>query len=303
MQLSPGPAADRTWRSALARSTTSAALTAAAVAVVVGLPASAAQATSYRYWSYWTGGSGSWTFSSQGAARLPGDGTVDGWRFAVSDAVGSTTTPRSSSDFGAICGSTDPVAGMKRVGLVVDYGTTDDAPPGETPPDGPVSLCLVVPPEDTGYQVLDAAADLRVESGLVCAVSAPGHWTPYPATGCGEPVSTDPTRSTSGGSASTSRDGGSPSGPATGDSSNPTASGRTGAGAGAPSATPRDGDATPRAGPSGSSDPTSTLLAVPATDSGGGAGGSGGPPAGLLAGLVVVVALGAGAALVTRRRG
>ena len=65
---------------------------AVAVAVVVPsavLPATS-QAAAYRYWSYWLGAEGGWTFSNVGPAfRSPADGTLEGWRFSVSGVQGN----------------------------------------------------------------------------------------------------------------------------------------------------------------------------------------------------------------------
>lgn len=155
----------------------------ATVLVALTLPAPQAQATSYRYWTYWLGGSGDWTFSAQGAARRPPDGSVEGWRFAISQSAGSSDTPRVASTFNEICGSTPAVDGKKRVGLVLDFGVSADAPPGMTPPDGPIARCLVVPTTATGYDVMVAATSIRTDGGLVCGIAG------YPRTGCGEPVS------------------------------------------------------------------------------------------------------------------
>ncbi len=152
--------------------------------------AAPAEATSYRFWAYWLGSDNDWSFSSQGASRRPADGTVDGWRFAVSEASSSTTPPRPAPSFGRICGSTDAVDGSKRVGLVVDFGTTADAPDGETPP-AIISTCVVAPADANGYEVLDlAAVQLRTDSGLICGLNG------YPATECGAVVA-DPTSSPS----------------------------------------------------------------------------------------------------------
>ncbi len=161
------------------------AMAAALVGIVAG--PGEAEATSYRFWTYWTGGDSGWSFATVGASRVPADGAVEGWRFAVSAASTSTAPPRTAKGFSAVCGSTPPVAGSKRVALVVDYGSASDAPPGVTPPAGVVTHCAVVPTSANGYAVLDDYASLRVESGLVCGIGG------YPARGCGEPVSDPPT--------------------------------------------------------------------------------------------------------------
>lgn len=161
--------------------------------------AAPADATSYRFWSYWLGSDDGWAFSSQGASRRPADGTVDGWRFAISEASSSTTTPRHSPSFARICGSTDPVDGNKRVGVVIDFGTTADAPDGDTP-GALISRCVVAPEDANGYDVLAAVVALRSDGGLICGMNG------YPATECGAVVadpttspSTDPTNDGGGG--------------------------------------------------------------------------------------------------------
>ncbi len=151
--------------------------------------ASNAEATSYRFWSYWVGSDSGWTFSSQGASRRPANGTVDGWRFAVSEASSSTTPPRHTASFARICGATPPQEGKKRVGLVVDFGTTADAPDGETPP-ALVTTCVVAPEDANGYTVLASAVQLRTDAGLICGMNG------YPETECGVAVA-DPTASPS----------------------------------------------------------------------------------------------------------
>ena len=164
------------------RLTVATAFTVVALIATGFVTAPAADATSYRYWTYWVGGVGTWDFSTRGADRLPADGTVDGWRFAVSDAAGTSSQPSVSSSFDVICKDTDPVSGMKRVGLVVDYGTRSDAPRGQDPPAGVVARCLVLQTTATGYDALAAATSIRIAGGLICGISG------YPRSGCGEPV-------------------------------------------------------------------------------------------------------------------
>ncbi len=151
--------------------------------------ASTAEATSYRFWAYWLGSDTGWSFSNQGASRRPADGTVEGWRFAVSEASSSTTPPRHSTSFAQICGSTSPQDGKKRVGLVVDFGSTTDAPKGETPP-ARIATCVLAPTDANGYAVLAAAVQLRTDGGLICGMNG------YPASECGVAVA-DPTTSPS----------------------------------------------------------------------------------------------------------
>lgn len=51
----------------------------------------------YEYWTYWVGGTASWTFATVGpASRQMQDGTVEGWRFIPG---GSVAAPGTSSLF------------------------------------------------------------------------------------------------------------------------------------------------------------------------------------------------------------
>ena len=147
-----------------ARRTTTAARRAATVVVgvLVALPlalvtllaaAVPAEASTYRYWTYWWGsGTGKtaagWTFAQVGpAGHRVGDTWVLGWRFATTSTVGGTP-PRQSADFATLCpGLSTPTSGSVRVALVVDYGTTSDAPPGQAPPTTSTVRreCLTVP--------------------------------------------------------------------------------------------------------------------------------------------------------------
>ena len=196
-----------------------AALTATFVlAAMVGTwGASTADATSFRFWAYWLGSDTGWSFSNQGASRRPADGTVEGWRFAVSEASSSTIPPRHSTSFARICGSTPAQDGKKRVGLVIDFGTTADAPDGESPP-ALTATCVVAPNDANGYAVLAAAVQLRTDAGLICGMNG------YPATECGVPVA-DPTTSPS--TAPTKVGGSSGSGAGRGGGSSDTAGGPT----------------------------------------------------------------------------
>lgn len=153
-------------------------LVAALVAVTFTSPA---QAADYRYWGFYQLANGSWTFAQKGPDQIvPEDGTVEGWRFAVSGAD-SSRFPRDVLTFDEICASTPASAGSKRVGLVVDYGRPADSADGTTPPE-PTALCAVVPSAATSVDVLKKAGELRSEKGMVCAVAG------YPASDCGGEV-------------------------------------------------------------------------------------------------------------------
>ncbi|MDX3608841.1 SCO2322 family protein [Streptomyces sp. FL06-04B] len=167
----------------------------AASAVLLG--AGSAQAAGYRYWSFWEGNGKNWEYATQGPSLLrPDDGTVQGFRFAVSEDSGDAAQPRRAPGFGAICADTPAKDGRKRVALVIDSGTTTDAPDGEKPP-ALRTACAQVAPDASSAEALAAVVKpLRYDdSAMLCAISG------YPKSGCGEQVSGD-------------RDGAKPSDPA-----------------------------------------------------------------------------------------
>ncbi|NUR95786.1 MAG: hypothetical protein HOV67_11070 [Kribbellaceae bacterium] len=149
--------------------------------LLAGTVATSARAEDgYRFWGYYQWTNGQWAFSQKGAdAYVPPDGAVEGWRFALGGA--KPRVPRAAGDFGAICGKTPAETGKKRVALVVDPGTPEDAPNGEKP--GPATgTCVVTATASTGAQVLAAAGPVRIEKGLTCGIAG------YPSKGCGDQV-------------------------------------------------------------------------------------------------------------------
>lgn len=150
------------------------------------LAAGPALASTYRYWSFWDGAAGRWTYATVGPSARPADGAVQGFRFAVSkDAADRSAQPRAAADFAAVCGATAPVEGRKRVALVIDFGVPADAPAGEAPPRAqPRTACAQVAAQATTAEALASVAKpLRYDSSaLLCGISG------YPERGCGEPV-------------------------------------------------------------------------------------------------------------------
>ncbi|MFG3138123.1 SCO2322 family protein [Streptomyces sp. NPDC048211] len=154
-------------------------------AVLAVLGTGTAQAAGYRYWSFWEGSGKGWAYATQGPSLVrPDDGSVQGFRFAVSADSQDAAKPRRSPDFAKICADTPAEDGTKRVALVIDPGTPADAPDGETPP-APRTACARVAPDASSAEALAAVAKpLRYGSdALLCAISG------YPASGCGEQVS------------------------------------------------------------------------------------------------------------------
>ncbi|WP_228977384.1 SCO2322 family protein [Streptomyces sp. DH12] len=172
-------------RSGRARRPLAAAAAALLAAWAVLGAAGTAQAAGYRYWSFWESGTGgSWAYATQGPATArPADGTVHGYRFAVSADSRDADRPRRAPDFAAVCAGTPAAEGSKRVAVVIDFGSAADAPPGEAPPAARTG-CARVRPDATGAEALAAvAAPLRYNGqALLCAISG------YPRQGCGEQV-------------------------------------------------------------------------------------------------------------------
>ncbi|MFI6155811.1 SCO2322 family protein [Kitasatospora sp. NPDC051170] len=151
--------------------------------LVVLAGAGAAEAAGYRYWSFWRGADGGWAYQQQGpAVAVPADGAVDGWRFAVSpDGGQDAAKPRTGADFATVCAGTPAQQGRKRVAVVLDFGTPEDAGSAGPPPEQR-TLCASVAPSATSAEVLAAVAPpLRYDTnGLLCAISG------FPKAGCAD---------------------------------------------------------------------------------------------------------------------
>lgn len=156
-------------------------LAAAGLVVTASGPASAEEG--YRYWNYSHLQGEEWTFADTGPGDFtPEDGAVEGWRYGTST-VSQGIFPRadlSEVTFDAVCEGAEAGADEKRVAVLVDFGTTDDAEGAEVPE--PVADCAVVPADANGTQVLGSVVAVRQADGMICALDG------YPAQGCGVPV-------------------------------------------------------------------------------------------------------------------
>ncbi|MFF9840709.1 SCO2322 family protein [Streptomyces sp. NPDC013740] len=152
------------------------------------LAAAPAQAAGYRYWSFWEGEGKSdhWAYATQGPATArPADGDVLGFRFAISKDSADAAQPSAAPDFTHICAGVAKKDGTKRIAIVVDFGTPQDAPPGEAPPTpARTTGCPQVREDATAAEALAAVAKpLRYDgNALLCGIAG------YPAKGCGEQV-------------------------------------------------------------------------------------------------------------------
>ncbi|HEU4511575.1 MAG TPA: SCO2322 family protein [Nocardioidaceae bacterium] len=135
----------------------------------------------YQYWNYFHLEGDTWAFSQVGPADYqPKDGDVEGFRYGTST-TSQGIEPRadlSEVDFDAVCGDTEAAEGEKRVAVLVDYGVELG---NGTPPE-PRAQCAVVDEKASTQDILGEVAEVRVESGMTCALDG------YPASGCGEPV-------------------------------------------------------------------------------------------------------------------
>ncbi|NBM20224.1 hypothetical protein GUY61_32705 [Streptomyces sp. GC420] len=156
-----------------------------ALGLLGGLGAGTAHATGYRYWSFWDRVDGSWTYATQGpATAVPADGDVQGFRFSVSEDSQDAAKPRGAADFAAICADTPAEDGSKRVALVIDFGTPQDAPEGEAPPERRTACARVDEDASSAQALASVAEPLRYNrDALLCAIAG------YPESGCGEQVS------------------------------------------------------------------------------------------------------------------
>ncbi|WP_035849671.1 SCO2322 family protein [Kitasatospora azatica] len=156
------------------------------LAAAVLAAAAPAQAAAYRYWSFWRWTGAGWAYQQQGPATyLPPDGSVDGWRFALSpDGGRDAARPDGGGEFAVLCANTPARDGFKRVGVLLDFGTRADAPSTAIPPIARTA-CAQVRSGASSAEVLAAAAPpLRYDSnGMLCAIAG------YPAAGCGEVLS------------------------------------------------------------------------------------------------------------------
>jgi hypothetical protein len=141
-----------------------------------------AQADAYRFWGFYQLDNGAWAFATKGPAQItPKDGAVEGWRYAISGDTTGQRLPRATATFEELCAGTPAAAGKKRVGVVIDFGTANEAPDGATPPPAR-GACAQVATNATSAQVLGQVAEVREERSLFCAIDS------FPATGCGDPV-------------------------------------------------------------------------------------------------------------------
>lgn len=308
-----------------ARRRTTTALAAVVVGVLAALPlllaAPPAQASTYRYWTYWWAasntaqGTSGWRFSSVGpAGHRVNDTWVLGWRFSTTTSTTGGAKPRASSEFATLCPTLAPAAGKDRVAVVVDYGTSSDAPPGQRPPTTTTVRveCKLIDSHPTGLTVLTTDQRgaglggpivISSKNGLVCSLDG------YPKGECA-PLVADPTPTPTATKKPTPTARATSSGPAvpvTGRSATPTSGGSTTAPAASTTATPGAATTSAAATSSGSTaaEPADepTLQAASGAPTGDTASKAGpGSPVATVLGTAAVVALAGAAFWISRRR-
>ena len=160
-------------------------LTALAVTVGAG---TAQAADGYKYWNYFHVQGSKFVFASTGASEYtPKDGAVEAYRYGLSSTAAGLAprTDPTTYTFDDLCAGTKPKSGEKRVGVLLDYGTSKDAAGGQQPPK-PRGACAAVPTNANGQQVLGAVADVRTEKSLTCGIDG------YPVKTCSVTVKNPP---------------------------------------------------------------------------------------------------------------
>jgi len=165
---------------------TFAALVAALLITQTFIPQAEAASKGWRYWGYYQAAAKSttWKAAMTGPTVDIADGSVEGWIFTFSNDDIPSTPPSVKPDFQSICGKTKAQAGLKRIGLVIDFGDKAYAPKGEKVQKTIVRCVLT----DKGSQGIDVLAqELKVrqsDSGLICGFNG------YPARECGVEIPT-----------------------------------------------------------------------------------------------------------------
>lgn len=150
------------------------------------IPSADAATKGWRYWGYYQAApkATAWKAAMTGPTVDIADGSVEGWIFTFSSDDIPSTPPSVKPNFASICSKTKAQAGLKRIGLVIDFGAKAYAPKGEKV-QKTIVRCVLTSKESQGIDVL--AQELKVrqaDSGLICGFNN------YPAKECGVEIST-----------------------------------------------------------------------------------------------------------------
>ncbi|CAB4336339.1 unannotated protein [freshwater metagenome] len=157
------------------------------------IPSAEAASKGYRYWGYYQAQSKfgdtspksvSWKASMTGPTSKIPDGSVEGWVFTFDNSDIPSTPPSVKPSFGKICGTTKAEEGMKRVAIVIDFGSPLIAPKGEKVA-RTITRCVVTGKDSLGIDILAQVVKVRTaSSGFVCGLNG------YPAKECGVEIAT-----------------------------------------------------------------------------------------------------------------
>lgn len=150
------------------------------------IPSAQAASKGYRYWGYYQAAAKStvWKAAMTGPTVDIADGSVEGWVFTFSSNDIPSTPPKVKPNFATICKGVKAEKGMKRIGLVVDFGISAIAPKGEKVAKT-ITRCVVTEMDSQGIDVLAQELNVRTaDSGLICGLNG------YPARECGVEIAT-----------------------------------------------------------------------------------------------------------------
>ena len=155
------------------------------VSTFIAPPAQAVE-KGYRYWGYFQAAPSktAWTAAMTGPTVDIADGSVEGWAFVFSSNDIPSVEPRVKPDFKKICAGVKADKDTKRIGLVIDFGSSAYAPKGEKVKKT-ITTCVRVAKESQGIDVLGQVTKIRAaSSGLICGLAG------YPAKECGVEIAT-----------------------------------------------------------------------------------------------------------------
>ena len=152
-------------------------------------PSADAASKGWRYWGYFQAapGTSTWKAAMTGPTVDIADGAVEGWSFVFSSDDIPSQAPKVLPSFAKICGNTKADKDTKRIGLVIDFGSTAWAPKGEKLP-ATITTCVRTAKSSQGIEVLGQVVKVRAaSSGLICGLKN------FPAKECGVEIPTPAT--------------------------------------------------------------------------------------------------------------
>ena len=149
-------------------------------------PTAQAADKGWRYWGYFQAapGESTWKAAMTGPTVDIADGAVEGWSFVFGSDDIPSLAPRVMPSFSKICGKTKADKDTKRIGLVIDFGSSAWAPKGEKVRKT-ITTCVRTAKDSQGIDVLGQVVKIRAaSSGLICGLNG------FPAKECGVEIPT-----------------------------------------------------------------------------------------------------------------